>query len=247
MWQEGNQAQGKPAQNKEHGERQIDFSCDNVQRSDDHQQKADQLDLGHIETKEDFPRVGKKCTLGVSYREEDVRRGKTLRERAARAPARLALVKLLPALDVEMTHPPALDAESMTGLMVLPGKRPAKISAAPPAFATRCSRDQPSHDEPENLSGEKRKDESHQDEERRKVRVHASTNLSDRVGHSSEPMTKGGGSRPDDLRSNLAEPGRTPFCPKHRAVSRCLASWEYYVDSSLIAQMAFGHEGNYPR
>jgi hypothetical protein len=114
MWQEGNQAQGKPAQNKEHGERQIDFSCDNVQRSDDHQQKADQLDLGHIETKEDFPRVGKKCTLGVSYREEDVRRGKTLRERAARAPARLALVKLLPALDVEMTHPPALDAESMT-------------------------------------------------------------------------------------------------------------------------------------
>jgi hypothetical protein len=61
MRQEWNQAQGEAAENEKHRIRQTDPPSDNVQRSDDHQQKADELYLSHILTKKDFPMLGKKC------------------------------------------------------------------------------------------------------------------------------------------------------------------------------------------
>jgi hypothetical protein len=62
MRQKRNQAQGKAAEDEKHRIWQVDPSRDNIKRCDDHQEKADELDFGHIATKEDFSSLGKRRT-----------------------------------------------------------------------------------------------------------------------------------------------------------------------------------------
>jgi hypothetical protein len=50
------------AQDEKHRIRQADPPCEDIQRSDDHQQKADELYLSHMLTKKDFPLLGKRGT-----------------------------------------------------------------------------------------------------------------------------------------------------------------------------------------
>ena len=83
-------------------------------------------------------------------------------------------------LHVEMTHPTALYTKGVTRFLILPGDRPPKISAAP-TFMTWSPRSQLPYEKPENLSREQGQHQSHQNKERRDVRIHSSVRPPDRL------------------------------------------------------------------
>ncbi len=135
-----NQAERQAAQNEKHRIRQVDLSCDDVQRSDDHQQEADEFYLGHIATKKDF-RPWQECTLRAPS--AGTRSTKTPEESRPGRARSLSPVEFLRSLDVEMTHPSAFEANSMAGIPVLSGHGPAEISTLVrhfpcPTFVTTC-------------------------------------------------------------------------------------------------------------
>jgi hypothetical protein len=72
-----------------------------------------------------------------------------------------------------MTHPSAPDANGMARLSILSRHGPAKSPTLVFAFAAPGTRKCPPQKKAENLSRKERKDESNQDKECRKVRIHA--------------------------------------------------------------------------
>ena len=154
----------------------------------------------------------------------------------------LSPIQFFPPFDIEMGHPPALDAERVTRLGVFAGDGPSRLATtSSPALRRTHSRADFVQCESEYFSRKERQNQKGKDKQHRKVRVHEleahKRGSSDGTNASRlAPGEKGQKGRAQrDVSS--AEPGKTSSRPKGWAASRCLASWQHRQRDTTIAPM----------